>query len=328
MKRKRAAKQQPDRKIHERTYDKSAKNVLATRQFLAMILHERVPEFRPFPMEVIERDCIEGDPWIDELPVDPGKTNGKILPKKIRGQNAEQSDEDEGYITYDVVFYARIPNSGKRIKLLINIEAQREDTKYDLYHRAWFYLCRLVSSQKERDFTGQDYDSICKVYTIWLCFYLPEGEKSSITSYGTQETPLVGNHRKPKNIYDLFNIIMIHVGDDENSDKLLKFLRTVFLTQLTENALAQKLQDDFGMTPNEETRKELADMCNLSIGLKERAKAEGKAEGKVEGKVEGKGEMIVNMLKEHMHLDLIERISGWTGGEIRALAQKNGLAVE
>ncbi|WP_294158499.1 hypothetical protein [uncultured Selenomonas sp.] len=43
---------------------------------------------------------------------------------------------------------------------------------------------------------------------------------------------------------------------------------------------------------------------------------------------EGKGDVIVNMLKEHMRLDLIERLSGWTDAEIRALAQKNGLAVE
>ena len=38
--------------------------------------------------------------------------------------------------------------------------------------------------------------------------------------------------------------------------------------------------------------------------------------------------MIVSMLKEHMHINIIERVSGWTGEKIRALAQANGLAVE
>lgn len=51
-------------------------------------------------------------------------------------------------------------------------------------------------------------------------------------------------------------------------------------------------------------------------------------EERAEGRAEGKGEMIVNMLKEHMHLDAIERFSGWSAEQIRALAQKNGLAVE
>ena len=57
----------------DRTYDKSAKNIIATRQFLSIILHERVPEFRPFPLELIERDCIEGTPWIEEIPIDPSR---------------------------------------------------------------------------------------------------------------------------------------------------------------------------------------------------------------------------------------------------------------
>ena len=324
MKRKRNTKQDSDTKFYERTYDKAAKNVIATRQFLAMILHERVPEFRPFSLDVIERDCIDGTPLVDVVPVDPGQTNRK-RPKKIRGLNTEQSDEDEGYITFDVLFYARVPGSGKRIKLLINIEAQRSNPRYRLFSRAWFYLSRLVSSQKERDFTGQDYDSICKVYTIWLCFYLPEGEESSITSYRFQPECLVGNHKEPESVYDLADIIMIHIGDDDDTaDTLLRFLRLVFLKQLTEKELTQKLQDDFGLKPNEETGKELTDMCNLSAGLMERAEAKFKAEGKAEGE----GNIILNMLKEHMHLNAIERFTGWTAGEIRALAEKNGLAVE
>ena len=47
-----------------------------------------------------------------------------------------------------------------------------------------------------------------------------------------------------------------------------------------------------------------------------------------EEREERTAEMIINMIKEHLHLDLIERISGWTADQIRALAQKNGLAVE
>ena len=46
------------------------------------------------------------------------------------------------------------------------------------------------------------------------------------------------------------------------------------------------------------------------------------------GREKGKGEIILNMLKEHMHLDAIERFSGWSAEQIRALAKKNGLAVE
>ena len=57
-------------------------------------------------------------------------------------------------------------------------------------------------------------------------------------------------------------------------------------------------------------------------------RAEASAEGRAEGKAEGKSEMIISMLKEHFHIDAIERVSGWTAEKIRALAQANGLAVE
>ena len=196
--------------------------------------------------------------------------------------------------------------------------------RYDLFSRAWFYLSRLVSSQKERDFAGEDYDSICKVYTIWLCFYLPEGERSSITSYRIQPEQLVGNHQEPKSSYDLMNITIIYIGDDAEDDTLIKFLRLVFLSQWTERELAQKLQDEFGMQPNDDTRKELDTMCNLSSGLVERAEARGKAEGKAESE----GNIILNMLKGHEQLKKIITFTGWTADQIRALAEKNGLAVE
>lgn len=51
-------------------------------------------------------------------------------------------------------------------------------------------------------------------------------------------------------------------------------------------------------------------------------------EEREEAKTEGKAEVILNMLKEHVRLDAIQRFTGWTADQIRALAQKNGLAVE
>ena len=323
MKHKQAAKRRKTANPQARTYDKTAKHLIATRQTLAMILHERVPEFHAVPLDTIEQGCIEGTPWIEEIPVAPGRTNRKRRrPQKIRGLSAEQSDEGEGYITFDVLFYARVPGTGKRIKLLINIEAQRSSTDYELYHRAWFYLCRLVSSQKGYDFEGQDYDGICKVYSIWLCFYLPEGEKSSITSYDTRENTLVGNHTKPKSIYDLFSIIMVHVGDEESEDTLLEFLRLIFLAQLTEKELSKKLQDEFGFQPNDETRKELENMCNLSKGLTERAEAQGITQGIAQATLK----IIKRQLKRKADYAQIAEDTDTPIDEVIRIAKENHLA--
>jgi len=51
-------------------------------------------------------------------------------------------------------------------------------------------------------------------------------------------------------------------------------------------------------------------------------------EEREEGKAEGEGNIILNMLKGHEQLKKIISFTGWTADQIRALAEKNGLAVE
>ena len=55
-------------------------------------------------------------------------------------------------------------------QIIINVEAQKDDPdEYDILNRAIFYVSRMVSSQKERDFVHQHYNDIKKVYSIWVC---------------------------------------------------------------------------------------------------------------------------------------------------------------
>ena len=51
-------------------------------------------------------------------------------------------------------------------------------------------------------------------------------------------------------------------------------------------------------------------------------------EERKEGKTEGEGNMILGMIEDHDPLAKIMRISKWSADQIRALAEKNGLAVE
>ena len=144
-------------------YDKAAKKFLSKRRLLARILHHLVPEFRHIGLKEIEETCIVDEPRVSEVPVDPGKTN-HAFPPEIRGAAQEQSEDAEGTIYFDVFFYAKLPQNGKLIKFIINLEAQKDiPTTYPLMKRVEFYGSRLVSSQKDRDFEKSDYGSICKV---------------------------------------------------------------------------------------------------------------------------------------------------------------------
>lgn len=104
------------------------------------------------------------------IPVAPGLTN--TVPSKISGDRNEDEAPKEGYITYDILFHARAPGTGEPMTLIINVEAQRSQKEstlgYHLMKRAVFYACRLISSQKEREFEGKDYNSIIPFGSAWI----------------------------------------------------------------------------------------------------------------------------------------------------------------
>lgn len=55
-------------------------------------------------------------------------------------------------------------------QIIVNVEAQKDEpTEYKILNRAIFYVSRLVSSQKERDFVNTNYDDIKQIFSIWIC---------------------------------------------------------------------------------------------------------------------------------------------------------------
>ena len=147
-------------------YDNSAKRLLGNKYILAQILVYTVDEFKGMqPMDVVP--LIEGEPKIGIVPVEPGLTNER-QGDKIIGLNTENTEEKEGFIRFDIVFYARMRDGLTQI--IINVEAQKDDPdEYAILNRAIFYVSRMVSSQKERDFVHRHYNDIKKIYSIWVC---------------------------------------------------------------------------------------------------------------------------------------------------------------
>ena len=105
----------------------------------------------------------------------------------IHGLQNEDNSVTEGSVTFDILFHAKAPGTDDLITLIINVEAQKSlspKTKkgevYPLMKRAVYYISRLISSQKETEFTGSDYGKIKKVYSIWICMESPHGKMLSI----------------------------------------------------------------------------------------------------------------------------------------------------
>ena len=155
----------------EAQYDEKAKKLLRHKIILAYILVNTVEEFRGMnPKDVVK--YIEGEPYISTVPIDSGMTNTKErkeesieeieTTEQVIGLNTENSEINEGMIRFDIIFYVRMKDGLTQI--IVNIEAQKEEPgKYYILNRAIFYIGRIVSSQKGRDFVKSEYKSNLEV---------------------------------------------------------------------------------------------------------------------------------------------------------------------
>ena len=304
-------------------YDLAAKRILSERAVAAYLLKGTVPEFKEASLSDIANKYIEGEIQVSTVPVNPGKTNAVIKPKKIKGLRNEVGDTTEGWITFDVIFYAIAPETGERIRLLVNIEAQKTFSesalKYILMKRAVFYGSRLISAQKETEFKGSDYSSVKKVYTIWICMESPV-EKSVINHYRMTERHVFGKYKEPEENYDLLNIVMVYLAKGPVKNRMLSMLQVIF--QETSKSAKEKseiLRKKFDIEVTSEMEEELITMCNLSEGIYERGMAQGMAQG-AESKTK---EVIMNLWKAGTELSIIKIASGWTEEQIMKVIKKD-----
>ena len=183
----------------------------------------------------------------------------------------EDSSPTEGTIVFDILFHATLPTTKEPITLIINIEPQRSlYTGYPLIRRAIYYACRLISSQKEREFHGDDYGGIRKVYTIWLIMHTPKNAANSIQRYQITEKRLYGKKREDKKNYDLLVAIMVNLGTVPSKQRLLKFLRLIFLDERKAAEKKKILRDEYDLTLTKHMEGAWAKMDSLAAGIEER----------------------------------------------------------
>ena len=160
----------------------------------------------------------------------------------------------------------------KKIKLLINLEAQKDFTPgYDLVTRAVYYVARMISSQHGVEFTNSNYDDIKDVYSIWICPEAPRYAQNSITTFHLKQENLFGNfptnHR-----YDILNIIFVCLGDlsDPNAPRFLSMLSTLLSNKILPTDKKRILEQEYHIPMTETIEKEIHDMCNLADAIEER----------------------------------------------------------
>ena len=294
-------------------YDNSAKRLIAHKIILARILVKTVEEFKGMdPLEVAA--LIEGLPYISAVPVEPGLTNAVHFQngQRLVGFNTENQELNEGLVRFDIVFYVRMKDGLSQI--IINVEAQKDEPgEYEILNRAVFYVSRLVSSQKERDFENSSYDDIKSVYSIWICMNMEESTMSHI--HLTKED-LIGSYEWKGNL-DLLNIIMIGLAKElpehDETYELHRLLGALLSRELTIDEKLDIIGKEYDIPLEENFRKDMSTMCNLSQGVKE--------EGIAIGRAEGEAGLIAKMYKNGLSIELIASATDKTIEEVKTIIE-------
>jgi hypothetical protein len=299
-------------------YDNKAKQLLGHKIILAYILVNTVAEFKGMkPADVVQ--YIEGEPYIGSVPVDAGVTNIENQDKVV-GLNTENSEINEGMIRFDIIFYVRMRDGLSQI--IVNVEAQKaEPSGYDILNRAIFYVSRMISSQKGRDFVKSNYNDIKRVYSIWICMNMSQNCMNYI--HFTQES-VVGTYQWKGDI-DLANIVLIGLAENlpekEERYELHRLLGALLSAKLNVDEKFDIIGNEFDIPLESDIRKDVNDMCNLSQGIKEQAYVEGTENGIAIGKQEGIAETIIKMSRKGYEAEQISDILDMTAEEVREIIE-------
>ena len=259
-------------------YDTRVKRLLAQKSILAHILVKTVDEFKGMKPEDVVK-YIEGEPSISVVPVEPGLANMEktdATGQRIVCLNTENAEINEGLVRFDIIFYVRMPSvddtKNGLSQIIVNIEAQKDEpTEYKILNRAIFYVSRLISSQKERDFVNTNYDDIKQVFSIWICMNMDDNSLSHI--HLTKDEML-----KPctwKGNLDLLNIVLIGITNEipEHDEKyeMHRLIGALLSSELKEQEKLDIIEHEYNIPISQEFREDVSIMCNLSQGIEDKA---------------------------------------------------------
>jgi hypothetical protein len=195
--------------------------------------------------------------------------------------------------------------------------------EYHLLNRGIFYACRLVSSQKEREFRGSNYDDIKKVFSIWIVM---NREENTMTHYHLTCDSLLGSPSW-EGKENILNIVMIGLAEklppQEENYELHRLLSTLLSQTLTSEEKFTIIEQEYDIPVKTDFGKDVNIMCNLSEGIEEA----GIRKGRIEGERQGESKIILNMHKNNFTLEQIALATAKTPEEIQAIIKSSELAM-
>lgn len=297
-------------------YDAQCKKVLSNKYILSWIMQAVIEEYENLSRDFIRR-CIENEPEIGTFYVEPKKDIKeenllKNTKAKIEGLNTEDKDAIEGEITYDIRFAAFVPRDMGRMKILVNVEAQKNFYPgYPIVSRGVYYDARMISSQNGVEFEVSNYGDIKKVYSIWICVNAPKHVGNALTIYNIQKVDVEGYAPELKENYDKMSVAMVYLNQKAPRNKgFFDMMNTLLSPELDVETKKSILRNEYQIPMEREVVKEVSFMCNLSEWVLET------------GIEKERRNMIENLLRENMSDEFIMRVAEISGEKLKEIKEE------
>lgn len=301
-------------------YDAQCKKVLSNKYILSWIMQAVIEEYENLSRDFIRR-CIENEPEIGTFYVEPKKDIKeenllKNTKAKIEGLNTEDKDAIEGEITYDIRFAAFVPRDMGRMKILVNVEAQKNFYPgYPIVSRGVYYDARMISSQNGVEFEVPNYGDIKKVYSIWICVNAPKHVGNALTIYNIQKVDVEGYAPELKENYDKMSVAMVYLNQKAPRNKgFFDMMNTLLSPELDVETKKSILRNEYQIPMERGFVKEVSLMCNLSEGVYEA--------GIERGIEKERRNMIENLLRENMSDEFIMRVAEISGEKLKEIKEE------
>ncbi len=250
-------------------YDAAAKQLLSHAVLLAYIMKNALEEYRDIPLGRIAKEYIENDSGQNGAGGKRGVPSDAALGPRVLsaplnyGLRNEDDSLDEGTVRFDILFRARRSGAAGSTGLVVNIEPQAYTPSYPLIKRGVYYTARLLSSQRGLWGRSDDYGSLEKVCSIWLCQRPPERERNTIVRYALSEEAVVGSVRRDPAEYDLQEIVLVGLPEAGGYNGFTETMATLLSLSTSVNEKMMALESQLGAEYASEFRGDVGYMATL-----------------------------------------------------------------
>ncbi len=232
-----------------------ANGLFSLKSVIARVAKACVPEYKQFPLELIEEECI------DSFTDPSGKCNpeiAKILMTKKPLPNGYMMD-------CDLLFLINPPkhlrDRGK--PQLLNIEMQNDSRELDrCIGRGMLYTSGIYYTEYEQFYRYPEFEKALKVNSVWICPAAPPERQGTVQRFRmmAEEKP-DGGDLPPPEFYDKLRLTFVNAGGSMRPYRqdICGFIWALTTPTLSAGARKTWLKEAFGMEMTQVVEKEIND---------------------------------------------------------------------